>query len=519
MIPAGSGVPPPAPVPPLAERIARPARRARCSGSSTCRIPSAGTSRCSRSGAERLAAGGRALPRLLGREAAWHLLVLHAGRPALRLQRAGHPPLRAAVDDGLRGDPARDAPPPLGAGAGRDPRAAVRVGAYYAGATEYYLTQVEGLVGFPLYLTLWFATRGADEEPRAWRAFVSGLCGAVVLLFKLVFLPLVGGVLAAGARGRGAAAWRGPRAGRGGASRGPRPRPAARGRPRATSRGSSAGHADLDVLHLPRLPPGADPRRPGGAARGRVAALPAALRAPVGLATVGAGATGGRRDSLGIGLVVWLAVGLPVILVQRWSGWPYHELLLLAPLGVLAAAGVGALASFLDRPGAEGRAARRLAAAGLAALFAGLIGFAAMKGVQLARGAVRAHGGRPRHLPAAGERALSGHLPGRGAPGRAGAAAGDDLHHRESDRLPPRRARPRAGVPGRALPEAMGAAEWAALTKRLVCAPPAFILVEWRYVPLITGSAPRAASLAGYLAAGYRVAFTTERGAWYERAR
>ena len=62
-------------------------------------------------------------------------------------------------------------------------------------------------------------------------------------------------------------------------------------------------------------------------------------------------------------------------------------------------------------------------------------------------------------------------------------------------------------------------AEWAALTERLACAPPAFILVEWRYVPLITGAAPRAASLAAWLAARYRVAFTTERGTWYERVR
>ena len=36
-------------------------------------------------------------------------------------------------------------------------------------------------------------------------------------------------------------------------------------------------------------------------------------------------------------------------------------------------------------------------------------------------------------------------------------------------------------------PTAMGAAEWAALTERLACAPPAFVLVERRYVPLVDG--------------------------------
>ena len=68
-------------------------------------------------------------------------------------------------------------------------------------------------------------------------------------------------------------------------------------------------------------------------------------------------------------------------------------------------------------------------------------------------------------------------------------------------------------------PLALGAAEWAALTERLACAPPAFILVEWRYLPLVTGAAPRAASLAACLASRYRVAFTSERGTWYERVR
>ena len=186
---------------------------------------------------------------------------------------------------------------------------------------------------------------------------------------------------------------------------------------------------------------------------------------------------------------------------------------------MLAAAGVGALASFLDRPGAEGHAARRLAAAGLIAVFAGLIGLAAVKGVQLARG---------RFALTAADRAtyqqrVSGSYQGisrdavlLAAPGRRPGTLftiENPIVYRLAGLAPAPAFR------GVLLPAAMGAAEWAALTKRLACAPPAFILVEWRYVPLITGNAPRAASLAGYLAAGYHVAFTTERGAWYEHTR
>jgi len=393
------------------------------------------------------------------------------------------------------------------------------VGAYYAGATDYYLTQVEGLVGFPLYLTLWFATRGADEEPRAWRAFASGLCGAVVLLFKLVFLPLVAAfwllALVDAARRRGVARALAVVA-----------LPVALGLllPIAAV---LVFFARLDLLGtlvwtyfthpaylLAQIHGGQAARLVDGLQRFLLRFAPL-----VGLATVGAGATGGRRDPLGIGLVVWLAVGIPVILVQRWSGWPYHELLLLAPLGVLAAAGVGALAPFLDRPGAEGRAARRLAVAGLVALFAGLIGFAAMKGAQLARAgfALTAAGRATYQERVSGPyRGISQDAALLAAPGRRPGTV-FTIENPIVYRLAGRPVAP--AFRGVLFPMAMGAAEWAALTERLAGAPPAFILVEWRYLPLMTGSAPRAASLAGYLAAGYRVAFTTDRGAWYERVR
>jgi hypothetical protein len=393
------------------------------------------------------------------------------------------------------------------------------VGAYYAGATDYYLTQVEGLVGFPIYLTLWFATRGTDEEPRAWRAFVSGLCGAVVLLFKLVFLPLVGAfwllALADATRRLGLARALAVVA-----------LPVALGLllPIAAF---LVFYARLDLVGtlvwtyftypaflLVQIHGGQIERIVDGLQRFLLRFAPL-----VGLAAVGAGATAMRRDSLGVGLVAWLAAGVPVILVQRWSGWPYHELLLLAPLGVLAAAGVGKLASALDCPGVEARATRRLAAVGLVALFAGLIGFAAMKSVQLARsGFALTAADRAAYLKRASglyqgisrDAALLA-VPGR-RPGTVFSIE-NPIIYRLVGRVPAPAFR------GVLFPMAMTAAEWAALTERLASAPPAFILLEWRYLPLITGHAPRAASLAAWLAADYRVAFTTDRGTWYERVR
>ncbi|MGI8495565.1 MAG: hypothetical protein ACR2L1_09680, partial [Pyrinomonadaceae bacterium] len=69
------------------------------------------------------------------------------------------------------------------------------VGVYYAVCGSWHLTQVEGLVGFPLYLTLWAAIRSLQIQKRTNRfAFLclSGIAGAVVLVFKLILLPIIG---------------------------------------------------------------------------------------------------------------------------------------------------------------------------------------------------------------------------------------------------------------------------------------------------------------------------------------
>ena len=80
------------------------------------------------------------------------------------------------------------------------------LGTYYATVEPVELGQVESLVGFPLYLTLWCAVQavggvGARSSHRVKHTRVrvrwliaSGLAGGVVLLFKLVLAPVVGGI-------------------------------------------------------------------------------------------------------------------------------------------------------------------------------------------------------------------------------------------------------------------------------------------------------------------------------------
>jgi hypothetical protein len=65
------------------------------------------------------------------------------------------------------------------------------IGVYYAACRSWHLTQVEGLVSFPLFLCLWFACCGAKSSRRSpLLFFLSGVMAGWVLLFKLVLLPV-----------------------------------------------------------------------------------------------------------------------------------------------------------------------------------------------------------------------------------------------------------------------------------------------------------------------------------------
>ncbi|MEA5606196.1 glycosyltransferase family 39 protein [Nostoc sp. UHCC 0252] len=67
------------------------------------------------------------------------------------------------------------------------------VGTYYVSSYHRQLTQVEGLVGFPLFLCLWltYESFSCEGKPRFFQLLLSGLMGGIVLIFKLIFLPIL----------------------------------------------------------------------------------------------------------------------------------------------------------------------------------------------------------------------------------------------------------------------------------------------------------------------------------------
>ncbi|MDZ8221487.1 hypothetical protein [Nostoc sp. ChiVER01] len=67
------------------------------------------------------------------------------------------------------------------------------VGVYYIVSGAWHLTQVEALVGFPLFLCLWltFQSFQSKGKQRFILLLLSGFIGGIVLLFKLIFLLIL----------------------------------------------------------------------------------------------------------------------------------------------------------------------------------------------------------------------------------------------------------------------------------------------------------------------------------------
>lgn len=66
------------------------------------------------------------------------------------------------------------------------------VGVYYGVSQFWMFAMVEGLVGFPMFLSLLFASKSSQPEGnKALWLFLSGFMGGIVLLFKFMFLPIL----------------------------------------------------------------------------------------------------------------------------------------------------------------------------------------------------------------------------------------------------------------------------------------------------------------------------------------
>jgi hypothetical protein len=225
------------------------------------------------------------------------------------------------------------------------------VGAFYAAARAWDLTQIEYLVAFPLTLSLWAAAEAGDGgRERTGRLLLSAVMASVVVYFKLVYVlvPLAFWIYLLVERRR-------------------------RGHPRDTTRDAFLLLSGLAVPLLPLLayfvhehllgtmwwtyvtyPPhvvsSLDPP-PFSRLRGGVwffarnfawlGVLAAAAVGAIRSANRRAANNESRRDPLMVGLAIWFVIGWATVLIQ--NRWGYEFMLPLVPLGLFAVVGIDRL--------------------------------------------------------------------------------------------------------------------------------------------------------------------------------
>jgi len=220
---------------------------------------------------------------------------------------------------------------------------ALTVGFYYAVAMNVHLTQTEGIVGLPLLLSLVFAAgaiRRGSSRPVAL-SFASGLSAGFVALFKApyVVLPMIFWALALveSRRAQGVGIRQAMR----------KLAPPAVGGLLIPVAVTAAYLAQTGALReawwtfvvFPRQAAAETPLdfqllRDGTVWFARTFSVPLAL------AVVGAVDRLRRGwDFLSLALVAWIVIGALLIWAQVIGWWSYHYLLLLVPIGLLAAHG------------------------------------------------------------------------------------------------------------------------------------------------------------------------------------
>lgn len=378
-----------------------------------------------------------------------------------------------------------------------------------------HLTKAEGLVAFPLFLTAWLACVGVSG-PRASvpALLLAGLAGGAAVLFKFAFAPCV------------AAAWL------------PAAVVAVRRREwlkllalplglvavLAAAAGYFAANGALDdavrsLFVTPRQvlavaePAGFE--RLANSVRWLVETYSPVLAA----ALLGTFVSLRRNyDPLVVALGSVVVVAVPVVLVQRWSWWSYHFLLVAVPVAVLAAytwpAVVKELTDRLTRP--LTRREKGVAFAVGAALFLPALGHGANAYLRLLhhhlgvtpddRAAARAEAGRA-YADALRE---TDWLHGSDSKPGAMFVAGDPLFHTLSGR-------PMCtAVHGWSL-ELLIPELWDELLRELQAADPVYVYVETspqHYGQLIDDRCPR---LRQWLTAEYAEVRRSPGGVWYER--
>jgi hypothetical protein len=402
------------------------------------------------------------------------------------------------------------------------------VGMYFAACGDWHLTQIEGLVGLPLFAVAW-STRAAALAPhRAGRlALIAGLATGITVLLKLLFLPIAIAIAITGLAARRPA---------GGAADG------ARGFPywRALSMalvgfaipmlGAIAYFSAHHALALAWWTSVTYPASVLAQAHGiRIKILERSLTwfctqffPLIVLAVPGAWLWWrARREALALQMVAWLAMSAVVIVIQRWSYWPYQFLLFLVPLGILAAAALESLAAAFATlaPGARRIERRAVGALTLGLLFAAPLATLAGKSVRLARTGFAL---TPARIRAYQVRASLGNGYGqilddvaflREASSLTGPiwVLGNPLYYWLSGR---EQAIPRNGA---SFIESFSLEEWQRVTRDLDRARPGYIFIGRDYGDIVRAEGERSAPFFELLSRSYRPLPGRRSGAWYQR--
>ena len=262
---------------------------------------------------------------------------------------------------------------------------------YYGSVSEWHRVQVESVVGFPLFLALWFALR-AEESALSSPSYLfwSGFFGGLVLLLKLFLLPILLAIwlptIVAGNK-------RSSTPGLLLMSRSVVPVLVGTALPILIAVGYLAFRGTFELFMWTTFVwPGEHVAEAGHAPFWRLVDggrwffrtyAPSLALAVVALSPVASR----RLDPLNRNLLLWFICGLVVILLQVRSWFQYHYVLLLIPAGILASRGVDGLWSHaVIQWGHMGRARLRLLLTlGLMFLYFGPISKISLDSIELLR--------------------------------------------------------------------------------------------------------------------------------------
>lgn len=215
------------------------------------------------------------------------------------------------------------------------------VALYYGIADSNHLTQLEPLVGFPLFLSCYWISRAAQTEERPARLLVlSGFAAGLLAVFKLVLLPIPLGFWLLSSMFTAYAKKQSPL------------RQIFHWAPfiligaflpaLAVFLWFLEAHSVRSLMYASFVYPfeairQLQPQQRTGTLVLSLQWFISSFAALIALAFSTAYMTIAKhKDIFSLNLVVWIVVGFGVIMIQRYSWWEYHFFILLTPLGILA---------------------------------------------------------------------------------------------------------------------------------------------------------------------------------------